>query len=90
MGDASDMAELGRIMRSEEGSSYLESIATQLRGRTIVEVDFANQASSISLTLELDDGEYVGVELAELDIALLRERFEDVIEREYYKDFPEP
>jgi hypothetical protein len=88
MGDASDMAELGRVMRSEEGGAYLESLAEKFRGRTIVDVDFVNHSASIGLTLELDDGAYIGIELAELDISPIRERFEGVIEREYHVDFP--
>lgn len=89
MGDASDMAELGRLMRSEEGRAYLENIAARLRGRTIMNVDFTNQSASIAMTLELDNGAHIGLELPELDIGVLREQFNDVMEREYYKDYPE-
>jgi hypothetical protein len=89
MGDASDHADLERFMRSQEGQSHLNEICQMLKGRTIAEVEFSNEAHFIATTLHLDDGELFFITQASLEVEALREEFEEVIDREYYVDFPE-
>lgn len=89
MGDASDMADIDRFMRSEEGNKYLENIRAGLRGRMIVDVSFGNEVHCIATTLHLDDGNVFEAQQSEHEVDALRENFREAIEREYFKDFPE-
>ena len=89
MGDISDMNDLERMMRSAEGKAHLEEIRTMLKGRTIKEVTFENQVHFITTVLHLDDGETFVVFQPSMEIEAIRDQFEEVIEREYYVDFPE-
>lgn len=89
MGDASDMADLERFLRSEEGSAHLEKIRAELNGRRIIEVSFGNEVHAVSTTLHLDDGSVFEAFQSGHEIDSLREAFDDAIEREYYKDYPE-
>lgn len=89
MGDASDMSDLERFMRSPEGQAHLEGIRTSLVGRTIVSVEYSNDIHTIGIVLNLDDGTTFDCQRPELDVDALREEFAEVLEREYYVDFPE-
>jgi hypothetical protein len=89
MGDICDMHDLERFMRSLEGQSHLEEIRRMLEGRTIEEVAFSNETHFIATTLHLDDGETFFITQASLEVEALREQFEEIIDREYYVDFPE-
>lgn len=89
MGDASDMADLDRFMRSKAGNAHLESIRGGLKGRMIVDVSFGNEVHCISTTLHLDDGNVFETLQSEHEVDTLRERFHEVIEQEYFKDYPE-
>jgi len=89
MGDISDMHDLERFMRSPEGKSHLEAIRQTLEDRIIVNVDFTNEVHFIATTITLDNNDTFTATQQDLDIAVLRDTFEDVLEREYYIDFPE-
>ena len=89
MGDASNMADVDRVMRSEEGSAYLETIRSELKGRCIVDVSFGNEVHGVSTTLHLDDGNAFEVVQSEHEVDALRENFAQAIQREYEKDYPE-
>lgn len=89
MGDASDMSDLERFMRSPEGTAHLEGIRTSLVGRRIVGVEYSNDIHTIGIVLNLDDGTTFDCQRPELDVDALREEFPEVLEREYYVDFPE-
>ena len=88
MGDISDHNDLERLLRSPEGQAHLGEIRNMLVGRTIRKVTFDNEAHFISTTLHLDDGGTFAVFQPSLEIGAIREEFEDVLEREYYIDFP--
>ncbi len=89
MGDACDMADIERFLRSEEGKSCLDEIREMLENRTIIQVSFSNEGSCIATTLHLDDGEAFVVFQPSLEVEALREQFGDTIETEYFRDFPE-
>jgi len=89
MGDLCSQNDLDRLMRSPEGKAYLEEIRAMLKGRTIIEVSFSNETHFISTTLHLDDGETFAVFQPSLEVDALRDEFADVIQREYYVDYPE-
>jgi hypothetical protein len=89
MGDVCDQNDIDRFMRSTNGQAHLEEIRQMLKGRTVVDVEFSNEVHLIATTLHLDDGETFLVFQPSLEVGTLREQFEDVIEREYFKDFPE-
>jgi len=89
MGDICDMNDLERLLRSSEGQAHLEEIRQMLKGRTIIDVSFCNEVHFISTTLHLDDGGTFFITQPSLEVDALREQFEEVIEREYYVDYPE-
>ena len=89
MGDASDMADVERFLRSETGKQYLKEIVEMLKGRTIVDVTFENNVHRVVTTLHLDEGATFILFQPSLEIDVLREEFEEAIEEEYYKDYPE-
>ena len=89
MGDIFDMNDLERFVRSTEGAAHLEEIRQMLKGRTITEVSFSNEVHFLATTLHLDDGEVFAVFQPSLEVGAIREQFDDVLQREYYVDFPE-
>ncbi len=89
MGDVSDHADLSRFVRSTEGKAHLEEIRQMLLGRTITEVSFSNEVHFIATTLHLDDGETFFIAQPSLELGTIREQFDEVLEREYFVDFPE-
>ena len=89
MGDICDMNDLERFARSTEGQAHLDGIRRMLKGRTIVDVRFSNEVHFIATTLHLDDGGTFPVMQPFLEVEAIREQFREVIEREYYLDFPE-
>lgn len=89
MGDASDMADVERFMRSTEGSRFLEEFARELRGQKIENVEFSNETHQVSVVLHLENGHSVEMSCNELDLDRIRDAFEGALEREYYIDYPE-
>lgn len=89
MGDASDEADLGRFMRSVAGRTYLDEIEGMLKGRRIIEVSFSNQVHAIVTRLHLDDGGAFDLWQPSLRLEAVQEAYEEAIEEEYYKDFPD-
>jgi len=89
MGDIADLNDLERLLRSQEGRAFLETIRQSLVNRTIVNVDFTNEVHFITTTLLLEDGTTVSLTHPDLDIGNIRKQFEAVLDREYYVDFPE-
>lgn len=89
MGDASDMADIERFMRCEAGMTRLDEITAMLKGRAIVDVSFSNETWCVATTLHLDDGKTFVVFQPSLEVNALREQFEDALDEEYYRDFPE-
>ena len=89
MGDASDMRDIDRFMRSPEGQAHLSEIRNALVGRSIESVEFTNGIHGSDVELVFDDDGTFECELAGLDVETLRDEFEAVLEREYYKDYPE-
>ncbi|MBI5934745.1 MAG: hypothetical protein HY867_13650 [Chloroflexi bacterium] len=89
MGDGSEMADIGRFMRSVEGHAHLEKIRQGLRGRGITDVGFKNGGQWICTVLYLDDGSTLETAQPEHEIGALQGKFGNVMEREYYVDYPE-
>ena len=89
MGDLSNMYELDRFLRSAEGQGCLDETRQALLGRTIEDISFSNEGSFIATILHLDDGNTFFVAQASLDVGAIREQFDAVLEREYYRDFPD-
>lgn len=89
MGDASNLADIDRFMRSEVGKAHLDEIAAMLKGRSIVDVAFTNEVWCVATTLHLDNGDLFAVFQPSLEVDALREQFADVLQREYLLDFPE-
>jgi len=88
MGDLCDLNDLERFLRSPEGQAHLKEIRTMLKGRTITDVSFSNEVHCIETTLHLDDGETFVIYQPSLEVDALREEFAEVLQREYYIDYP--
>lgn len=89
MGDICNMSDLERFMRSPEGKEHLEEIQQMLVGKKVTEVTFSNEVQFIATTLHLDDGTTFVVFQPSLEVDAIQEQFQDVIEREYYVDYPD-
>ncbi|NUM53477.1 MAG: hypothetical protein HUU46_07525 [Candidatus Hydrogenedentes bacterium] len=89
MGDACNMADIERFMRSKAGKKHLREIRKMLKGHTVVDVSFSNEVCCIATTIHLDDGESFVVFQPSLEVDALRDEFSDVLQEEYYRDFPE-
>ena len=89
MGDISNMNDIERLMRSQEGQEELEKIRQMLLGRTIKSVEFSNEVHCIATTLRFDDGETFVVFQPSLDLDAIRDEFADVLERERLIDYPD-
>ena len=89
MGDICDMNDLERFQRSAEGQAHMEEIRQMLLGRTIRGVTFSNEVHHLATLLHLDDHTTFVVYQPSLEVDAIREQFDEVIEREYYEDYPE-
>ena len=89
MGDISDMNDCERFCRSAEGKAYLEEASRMLKGHTIVDVSFSNEVHFIATTLHFEDGTAFFLSQPSLMLEAIREQFSEVLEREYFVDFPE-
>lgn len=89
MGDASDMSDLERFMRSPEGKAHLEGIRQSIIDRRVIGVEFSNDIHTIGVELLLDDDSTFECQHPELDVDSLRDDFEEVLERECYADYPD-
>ena len=89
MGSICDMNDLERFLRSPEGKAHLEEIRQMLHERKVIDVTFSNEVQCIATTLHLDDGESFAIFQPSLEVEAVREQFPEVIEREYYVDYPE-
>ncbi len=89
MGDVCDTNDIERFLRSQKGQAHLEEIRKMLLGRTITDVTFSNEVHVIATTLHFDDGENFVLFQPSLEVEAIREQFEDVLEQEYYEDYPE-
>ena len=88
MGDVVNMADIERFMRSDDGKKHLEEIRSTLKGRSIVDVIFENQIWCVATELHLDDGETFVVFQPSLEVDAIREEFAEILDEEYYKDYP--
>ena len=89
MGDASDLSDVGRFMRSPEGKQVMADLTATLQGRTITDVDFNDEVHGVVVTATLDDDTTVEIHESAFDLENLREDFAEVLEREYAIDYPE-
>jgi hypothetical protein len=76
-------------MRSKEGETHLKALREMLAGKTIVDIEFSNDVQRVSTTFHLSDGKTFVANSPSLELDALRTEFEDAIQREYYKDYPE-
>ena len=89
MGDICNQNDLDRFLRSPEGKAHLDEITCMLKGRTITAVEFSNEIQFIATTLTLDDGSTFMLTQPSLDVDVIRDEFEDVLQREYLVDYPD-
>ena len=89
MGDVSDRADVERFMRSETGQKVLAQTRKDFRGRWINDISFADDVDGVKATITFRVGEPVDVTLPDLTLGLIREEYEEVLEEEYYRDFPD-
>jgi hypothetical protein len=91
MGDASDLADVARFTRSPEGKRALEKFQESVTGKKIVGASFCELSTGVSITLLLEDGDYLDLTTLEqaFSVEVLRDRYRAVLERKYYVDFPE-
>jgi len=89
MGDLCDHADIDRFLRSPEGREHLAEIWQMLVGQKVTNVHFTNQVHYVGIGIALEDGEVFACQRPELDVDVLRERYGDVLDREYDKDYPE-
>jgi hypothetical protein len=89
LGDAADYADVERFLRSPEGKAHLAQLERRLRGRNVLDVTFTNEGDVVGMLLHLDSGDTLAVTMPSLDVLVLRERFEEVLEREYNRDYPD-
>ena len=89
MGDISDFNDVARFLRSPEGKAHLTALRESLVGQQIVEVQFSNGTRRVATEFQLSDGKTFVAHSPSLELDGLRSEFEDVIEREYYVDYPE-
>ncbi|MCL4694650.1 MAG: hypothetical protein KJ060_19325 [Candidatus Hydrogenedentes bacterium] len=88
MGDVCNMNDCERFLRSDTGKAYLDEITAMLKGKTIVDVSYSNEVQCIATTLHLDDGTTFDLWQPSFDVDALREQFAEVLEEEYFKDYP--
>lgn len=86
MGSASDMSDVGRWMRSPEGRREMGEVIVNLKGKIIKGVEFDNRTDAIYLTMVVGDCE---IEFLYKGVDELREKYAEVLDREYGKDYPE-
>lgn len=91
MGDASDQADVERFSRSREGKRCMAKFREGLTGKRIVGVDFSEYSIGVGITLLLDDGDFLDLidTVHAFSVAALRDRFQHVLLRGYYEDFPD-
>lgn len=87
MGDASEQADLERFVRSEEGKEYLDKHSQFLLNKKITDVVYELAGSNILFTLVFDDNSSYTHNF--VDHYQIQSEFEEVLEREYFKDYPE-
>jgi hypothetical protein len=89
MGDASDTSDLERFMRSPEGQDYLEKFRYNLLEQQIIDVLFYVEDDRVMVFLKCATGNSFHFQHRELSLDWLWENFGDVLQREYYRDYPE-
>ncbi len=89
MGDASDHADVVRFMRSETGRKILAKTRKEFQGRWISDISFADDVEGVTGMITFHAGDPVNVILPGLTLGLIREEYDDVLQEEYYRDFPE-
>jgi hypothetical protein len=82
MGDGSDYTDIMRFMMSKEGKGHLDTIRRSIQGRTVSTVRFENNTSNIKTILQFENGSHFYCIQPCHDIAVLRELYDEVIERE--------
>lgn len=91
MGDASDQADVDRFTRSPEGKRCMDKFRAGLVGKRIVGLDFTEYSFGLGITLLLEDGDYLDLHATTeaFSVEAMRDRYQRVLMREYYVDFPE-
>ena len=88
MGDLSIMYDLDRFLRSVEGSGVSGRNPAGASWPHHRGISFSTRAASSPTILHLDNDTTFFVAQASLDVGAIREQFDAVLEREYYRDFP--
>lgn len=83
MGDASDLADIRRFMKSPEGRAKLTEVRQRLEGRRIQSVFFMDDTLFVVVKILLDDSSIVDCMMLELSLYAIRDVYDDVLDREY-------
>ena len=89
MGDASDRADVERFIRSTVGQKVLGKTRKAFQGLWISDISFAPRVEGVMGTITFHAGNPVDVLLPNLSLGRIRDAYEDVLEEEYYRDFPD-
>jgi hypothetical protein len=89
MGDVSDEYDIIRFMRCAAGQKVLAAVRKELRGRWISDLAFNAHPMGIVIHIHFHDGDPIQVLMPELLLHRIQEEYEEEIEEEYYRDFPE-
>lgn len=83
MGDASDLADIRRFMKSPEGQSKLTEVRQRLEGKRIQSVFFKDDTLFVTVKILFDDDLIVECMMLELSLYAIRDEYVDVLDREY-------
>ncbi|HOZ48668.1 MAG TPA: hypothetical protein PLO37_15620 [Candidatus Hydrogenedentes bacterium] len=89
MGDAGDLKDVERFIRSETGQGILAQVRKAFQGRWISDVSFNPDVKGVRATVVFHAGEPVDVLLPDLTLERIQRDHEEVLEEEYYRDYPE-
>lgn len=89
MGDASDMSDIDRFIRSKAGIDMLAKLQSRLCNLTIRDVYFGNGTDRLVVELLLSDGQRFRANDHAFDLESLRLEHEALLVEEYFRDYPE-
>ena len=82
MADGSDYTDVMRFMMSKEGKAHLDTIRRSILGKKVSSIRFENNTGNIKTILQFDNGSRFYCVQPCHDVNVLRELYENVIERE--------
>ncbi len=89
MGDLSDMADIDRWLRCNNGKKRQDEIRAMLTGKTVSNVEFSNDVNAVLVTITFATGESIECFMPELMLDALKETYSAEIQEEYFRDYPD-